>query len=530
MKGRPLGRGLTIYLSRRKCDAFEVSSETTGQLDVGSVVASRFRIDATLDSAGLEAFLGVEQATGSPVVLMLVSSAEATALEKAKTVEHGHLGRLLDVVKLEDGRQVAVAARIDGETLEERVRTSGKKEPVAAVRTAQRVADALHALHDAGATHGFVHARSVVIQPDGREPPVLAYVPPTGTQPWHAPEHTKGAPTPADDAWAVASLLHLMLTGSRPPADGYANERELDSAGVADETLRRVLGHSLMRLATGRGDLHDFRRELARWFVDHAGEEPIAPGSHHQTQPPPLPPSMRSRPPPPASRPPPPPAPRKRRMLLLAALAVVVPSVVVLGWTLVRPKKVVLVQRPTTEPEPSASTVELGEVPVMGGGTVELLGNKLATCVAAYLPKGAFSKAPELDWLCTETDPRTGGEKLRGAVVSGAGKGSPTDAMKIFARLGWYDMASFAVIRAGCCSDAKPIALSDARAECSMDAALREVGDAVISSRDVEEALKKYTESIHCELNHGGAKTLRHSGRPEGGEDTAFLDLVKKLD
>jgi len=104
-----------------------VSSESKGKLGVGAVVASRFRVDATLDSAGLEAFLGVEEATGAPVVLMVVSSAEATALEKAKTVEHGHLGRLLDVVKLDDGRSVAVAARIDGETLEERVRTSGKK-------------------------------------------------------------------------------------------------------------------------------------------------------------------------------------------------------------------------------------------------------------------------------------------------------------------------------------------------------------------------------------------------------------------
>jgi serine/threonine protein kinase len=42
---------------------------------------------------------------------------------------------------------------------------------------------------------------------------VLAYVPATGTEPWHAPEHVKGAPTPADDNWATASLLHLMLTG-----------------------------------------------------------------------------------------------------------------------------------------------------------------------------------------------------------------------------------------------------------------------------------------------------------------------------
>jgi hypothetical protein len=458
---------------------------------------------------------------------MVVSSAEATALEKAKQVSHAHLGRLLDVVKLDDGREVAVAARIDGETLEEFVRTSGRKEPVAAVRTALRVADALHALHDAGATHGFVHARSVVIQPDGREPPVLAYVPATGTEPWHAPEHVKGAPTPADDNWATASLLHLMLTGKRPPASGYSTDAELQTAGVAEGTLRGALMHALAKLPAARGNLHDLRRELARWFVDHAGEEPISPSLQHMAAPPPLPPSIRSpsAPPPRMTVPP----PRRRRLILLAIAAVVVPTLAVWVWALVRPAKVQLVQIPTATAEPSASAIELGEVPVTGGSD-HLLGNKLATCVAGYLPKGAFSKAPDVDWVCSETDPRVGGSKLHSAVVSGAGRGSPTDAMKIFARIGWYDMAAFAVVHNGCCTDAKPIAIAEGRAECAMDAALRELGDAVVAARDLEEPLKKYTESIHCELNRGGGKALRRAGRPEGGEDTAFRDLVKKLD
>jgi hypothetical protein len=503
-----------------------VSSESPGQLGVGAVVASRFRVDGPLD-AELIAFMGVEQASGAPVVLMVVSSAEATALEKAKQVSHAHLGRLFDVVKLDDGRDVAVAARIDGETLEEFVRTSGKKEPVAAVRTALRVADALHALHEAGATHGFVHARSVVIQPEGREPPVLAYVPPTGTEPWHAPEHAPGAPTPVDDTWATASLLHLMLTGSRPPANGYSTDAELQTAGVAEGTLRASLVHALARLPSARGNLHDLRRELARWFVDHAGEEPVSPSAQHQTAPPPLPPSLRSVPPPASKLALPP--PRRRRMVLLAIAAVVVPTLAVWVWTLVRPAKVKLVQIPTATAEPSASAIELGEVPVTGGSD-HLLGNKLATCVAGYLPKGAFSKAPDVEWVCTETDPRVGGEKLHGAVVSAAGKGGPTDAMKIFARIGWYDMAAFAVVHNGCCTDAKSIALAEGKPECAMDAALRELGDAVVAARDIEEPLKKYTDSIHCELNRGGASRLRRTGRPEGGEDTAFRDLVKKLD
>jgi len=293
--------------------------------------------------------MGVEEANGAPVVLMRVSPQEAAALEKAKHVEHAHLGRLLDVVKLDDGRDVVVAARIDGETVEERVRTSGKKEPVAAVRMALRVADALHALHDAGATHGFVHARSVVVHPEGREPPVLAYVPVAGTEPWHAPEHTPGAPTPADDAWAVAGLLHLMLTGTRPPADGYASDAELDGTFVFDTVLQKTLRHALARSPSSRGNLHDFRRELARWFVDHAGEEPIDPASPHHLTPPPLPASIRTRPPPAGVVSVPP--PKRRRMFVLALAAVIVPIIVVYAWILVRPAKVEYVQRPTAAPE-----------------------------------------------------------------------------------------------------------------------------------------------------------------------------------
>ena len=62
-----------------------------------------------------------------------------------------------------------------------------------------------------------------------------------------------------------------------------------------------------------------------------------------------------------------------------------------------------------------------------------------------------------------------------------------------------------------------------------MDQKLREVGDAVVSAHDVTDPLKAYTESIHCELNRGGAKMLRRSDRPAGGEDTAFLELVKHI-
>ncbi len=82
------------------------------------------------------------------------------------------------------------------------------------------------------------------------------------------------------------------------------------------------------------------------------------------------------------------------------------------------------------------------------------------------------------------TDPRAGADKLRVAVVGSAPKaGGATEAMKIFARIGWYDMAAFAVVRAGCCPDAKPLELPEASKGCGdMAEALRGVGQEVVAN------------------------------------------------
>jgi hypothetical protein len=51
----------------------------------------------------------------------------------------------------------------------------------------------------------------------------------------------------------------------------------------------------------------------------------------------------------------------------------------------------------------------------------------MASCVAAYLPKGAFVVKPKLDWVCAESDPRIGSERLRTATFKAVpGRRSPT--------------------------------------------------------------------------------------------------------
>jgi hypothetical protein len=91
-------------------------------------------------------------------------------------------------------------------------------------------------------------------------------------------------------------------------------------------------------------------------------------------------------------------------------------------------------------------------------------------------------------------------------------------------------MAAFAVVRAGCCPDAKPLELPEPSKTCEkMADALQEVGKEVVANHAVEEPLKKYTSAIQCELRFGRGPTFRKAERPAGGEDAAFLELVKAI-
>jgi hypothetical protein len=514
-----------------------VAADGSQELGPGAVLDERYRVTEALASG--KAWLGADIKDGKEVLVLEVSSAHGAALKPAVTLNHQHLAQVLAVLERDD-RHLVVTERVPGISLRERLNEIGAKSAVDAVRTALRAADALTSLHDHGAVHGLVHDRALIVAHDSeRALPVLNFWPPEPVNVSRAPGGDPLTPTVADDAWAVAALLHEMLTGKAPPVTGYADVSELADEGVVDSALQASLFHGLSSNAELRShDLRPLRRELARWFVEHAAEETIPPTTRHSKEPPPLPSTVAPRE---AAAPfvTTSPAPAKRKSSHLGALAVgAIGLGLIGGWVFsaLRPKKpeVELVPVPATArpaPAPSASAIELTDVPVTGENEGVMEGDKLGSCVAGYLPPNTFGKAPDLAFVCSESDPRNGAEKLHGAVVTGAPRGQVTEAMKIFAKIGWYDMAAFAVVRAGCCPDAAPLGIPKLSDSCSkMDESLREVGDAVVAMKPVEPALKKYTESIHCELNSGRSNVLRRKERPAGGEDTAFLELVKKLE
>jgi serine/threonine-protein kinase len=508
-------------------------------MDAGAELG-KYRVEARLGSSE-RAYFSAESTDGVPVCLVELQGDEVDTYKAAATrnTEHAHLAHVLEVFS-HDGTPLLVFERIPGTTLTERLAEIGKKSDVEAVGAALRVSDALSTLHDAGGVHGFLHTDSVIVEPPERLGPVLTFAPiPSDERTFHSPERGEtGKPSVADDAWAAAGLLFMMLTGSAPPKEGFASVEELEAAGVAHPALREALLHGLNRDANvRRKDIRPLKRELARWFVEHAGEEAVLVGPH-STVPPPLPAGMKPLSP---QREPAAvvaaarqePAPRRSRFAMMA----VVGTLVGLGgaWAIsaLRPKpapQVAAAVAPQPATPASAKAIDLSEVPVTGEEqkqAVEL--DKVSSCVANYLPKGAFGKSPDLSWLCTETDPGKGAQALRVAIVGSAPKGTLTDAMKLSARLGWYDMAAFAVVHAGCCEEPKALVAPEPGKGCDpLAESLQEIAKAVIAGRSYEDAFKKYTGAIHCELNQG-KPLLGRAQRPQPGEDTAFKEFVDAI-
>jgi len=124
--------------------------------------------------------------------------------------------------------------------------------------------------------------------------------------------------------------------------------------------------------------------------------------------------------------PPPPKKPSKIVMLAVAGIS----AGLIGGWVFSRmrakPKfTVVEVQKPAPPVEPKKA-IELGDVPVTGQReTASATTDKTGSCVSGYMPKGTFEKAPDMAWVCDETDPRIGAEKLRISIINGA-KGATT--------------------------------------------------------------------------------------------------------
>src|SRR6478752_8304740 len=150
-------------------------------------VAGRYAFSGSLkNSQALERWVGVEQDSGRRVVLAVADAGRLATLDAARGVKHRHLTSVLEIARdvdagsipsgqpLPAGFGVAVAEFVPGTTLHDELSRGGMN-PAKAVAWMLRVADAIQALHSAGAVHGALSPRSVIAVPTGRAiAPVLS--------------------------------------------------------------------------------------------------------------------------------------------------------------------------------------------------------------------------------------------------------------------------------------------------------------------------------------------------------------------
>lgn len=212
------------------------------ELQIGDRLGG-YRLDDPLGEGGMGlVFRAVREASGETVALKVLKlelsddevfrrrfKQEARA---AAEVKSRHLVPILEAGEA-DGRDFLAVQYVDGETLDERLKTAGPLSVDDAVRLARELGAGLDALHAAGIVHRDIKASNVMIDREGSAlltdfglAKGRAYTVLTrpgqvmGTLDYLAPELIKGqAAQAASDVYALGCTVFECVTGRTPFAD-----------------------------------------------------------------------------------------------------------------------------------------------------------------------------------------------------------------------------------------------------------------------------------------------------------------------
>jgi len=268
-------------------NAFLVDKPPVPMTEPHPLLGGRYSLERPLSSSdGGQRWMAIEASSGRLVVVALAEPGRLSTFGRGVT--HRHLVALIEVVKevspqafpasvsMPLGAGYAVAEHLPGRSLRSLLE-SGPLHPAKAVAWTLRLADAVQALHAAGAVHGAISPRSVIAEPTGRAiVPVLAQLiaPPVGA--FCPPERLRGAPeTASDDVWGLCATLYTMLTGKLPFAGATRDAilrsmtgkpAPLSTHGVAEPVLQEILSRGLLGERRMRAsDLNELQSLLDNW-------------------------------------------------------------------------------------------------------------------------------------------------------------------------------------------------------------------------------------------------------------------------
>lgn len=483
--------------------------------------------------------------TGQTVLVGLEKKSRNPTLAPLSSIEHAHLAEVIALVDHEES-WVVVTHAPKGTPLRKRLEDIGKKHAVDAVRTALRIADVLTHLHDAGITHGRVNPDNVLLALDAGVEPALIFGAPSSREYLRPERASSEVPLDArDDTWATTALLYYMLSGAPPPQTGLASLSAIESLGIDDSLLCEVLVHGLASDESKRArNLISLKRELARWFIAHAADEPM-PVSIASHKPPPLPASVipkivQSGTPLASSST----VPHSRVSVLedtrrgwLRSLPFAVGAAVVgigVAWGVARMTRSNTTVLNMAEPPQSTAAatpsgpIDLAEVPVTGEGSgkEQTAGDPTASCAKGYLREGTLTRLAQLDPICRDAElPRMLGI-LRSAFTSVTGaSGAIPPGNSRFDALGWYSLPLLSGLRKACCTEPPTLKLPDLGDACpDLSLALDELARIASTTQQFDTVIGRYTLAAKCAAETGKAAGISPTG-PGLPSERAFRDL-----
>lgn len=249
-----------------------------GDLAPAPVIAGAYRLGRQLGFGASGAVWEAERIDdGARVALKLLRTAVAGEGRAADRLQreaevlglawHPNVVALLDHGLLPDGLCFLVLERLDGETLDARVRRLGRLSAREVIRWGVEATEALRAVHAAGIVHRDIKPANLFIHRDGSGETLklcdfgIAKVDwaetrltrdgvPLGTRGYAAPEQELGEPVDARaDLYALGQSLRELLTGCPPPGAHSRSRPETREAEPTESGAHPLSDRSSQLLA-----------------------------------------------------------------------------------------------------------------------------------------------------------------------------------------------------------------------------------------------------------------------------------------
>jgi eukaryotic-like serine/threonine-protein kinase len=207
---------------------------------LGTTLSGRYRLEARIGSGGMSTvYRATDETLQRQVAIKLMNreiSTDSDQLERFRRearavaqLSHPHIVGVIDYGE-DDGRPYIVFEYVEGETLKERIRRTGRLPTTEAVAYAIEIARALGVAHARHIVHRDVKPQNVLIDDEGSakvtdfgiartldEEGLTADGRVLGTTDYVSPEQALGRPvTGQSDLYSLGIVLYEMLTGEVP--------------------------------------------------------------------------------------------------------------------------------------------------------------------------------------------------------------------------------------------------------------------------------------------------------------------------